>query len=246
MTTPVALITGGGSGIGAATARRLSRGGMRVVVADLDARSGAAVAAETGGLFVRLDVADPGGNHAAVAETISAYGRLDVAMFNAGIPGRCGLHDFTVEGYGETMRTDLDGVVYGIHACLPRFRAQGSGSIIVTSSLAGLTASPDIFYATAKHALIGLVRSAAMLLAGDGIRVNAVCPGLVDTPIIASFRAPLVEAGLRLADPEEVAAAVETILADDRTGLAWVVQADQPPTPAEFPAITLSGLEPSG
>lgn len=176
----------------------------------------------------------------AVAETISAYGRLDVAVLNAGVAGRCGLHDFTPERYRETMAVDLDGAVYGIEACLPAFRAQGSGSIIVVSSLAGLSASPDIFYATAKHALIGLVRSAAMLLAADGIRVNALCPGLVDTPIIASFRQALVDAGYLIASPALIAEAVEHIIADSRTGQAWVAQAGQAVAPIGYPPVTVA------
>ncbi|MEV0308061.1 SDR family NAD(P)-dependent oxidoreductase [Nonomuraea fuscirosea] len=189
---PVALVTGGGGGIGSAVARRLARSGVRVTVADLDAVRSGAVADEIGGLLVRLDVTRPEDNHAAVAETISAYGRLDVAVLNAGVPGSCGRHDFTAERYRATMAVDLDGAVCGLQACLPAFRAQGSGSVVVVSSIAGLSPSPDVFYSAAKHALIGLVRSSALVPAADGIRVNALCPGLVDTPILALVEPPHV------------------------------------------------------
>ncbi|NBE97073.1 SDR family oxidoreductase [Nonomuraea sp. KC401] len=236
----VALITGAGGGIGSAIARRLSRAGMSVAVADRDAVSGAAVAEEVGGLFIPLDVTRPEDNQAAVAKTISVYGRLDVAVLNAGVPGQCGLHDFTPERYRETMAIDLDGVVYGLDACVPALRPRG-GSVVVVSSLAGLASSPDIFYAAAKHALIGLVRSAAMLLSADGIRVNALCPGLADTPIIAPFRQSLVDAGLVIADPDQIAETVELILADKRTGLAWVAQAGQAAAPVEYPRVTIAG-----
>ncbi|MFI7611556.1 SDR family NAD(P)-dependent oxidoreductase [Nonomuraea terrae] len=237
----VALVTGGGGGLGSAIARRLARAGMRVAVADRDTASGTAVADEVGGLFVPLDVTRPEDNRAAVDATLAAYGRVDVAVLNAAVAGRCGLHDFTAERYRETMAVDLDGVVYGLDACLPALRARG-GSIVVVSSVAGLTASPDIFYAAAKHALIGLVRSAAMLLAADGVRVNALCPGLTDTPIIAPFRHALADAGLPIAAPDEMAEAVEHILADGRTGQAWVAQAGQAAAPVAYPVVTLAGL----
>jgi NAD(P)-dependent dehydrogenase (short-subunit alcohol dehydrogenase family) len=132
---------------------------------------------------------------------------------------------------------DLDGVVYGLHACRPHLR--GHGSVIVTASIAGLTGSPDVFYATSKHALVGLVRSAAPMLAAEGIRINALCPGLVDTPALATLAPALRAAGFRLAAATEVAAEVESILADNRTGLSWTVQAGEPARPAAMPDLAL-------
>ncbi len=236
----VALITGGASGIGAATARRLAGEGWRVVIADVDAARGAGVADDCGGLFIHTDVTSLHDNEHAVAQSVRAHGRLDAVVLNAAIAGRCGLDDFTQQHYRETMRTDLDGIVYGLHAALPRLRRQRSGHIVVTGSLAGLTGSPDVFYATAKHALIGLVRSAAPHLARDGIRLNIVCPGLVDTPVLARARTAILAHGLLLADPGEVAAAVQSVLGDRRTGRAWVVQAGRPAVPVEFPEIPLA------
>jgi NAD(P)-dependent dehydrogenase (short-subunit alcohol dehydrogenase family) len=237
---PVALITGAASGIGAATARRLTGRGWRVVVADVDATRGAAVAGECGGRYVATDVASAEDNEHAVARTVEEFGRLDAVLLNAAVPGHCGLDDFTPRRYRDTMGTNLDGVVYGLHAALPQLRRQGGGHVVVTSSIAGLTGSPDVFYAAAKHALLGLVRSAAPQLEPDGIRINSVCPGLVDTPVLASSRNALLAHGLRLADPAEVAAAIETVLSDDRTGRAWTVQAGHPATPVEWPAIALA------
>jgi NAD(P)-dependent dehydrogenase (short-subunit alcohol dehydrogenase family) len=236
----VALITGGASGIGAATARRLAGRGARVVIVDRDAERGTALAAELDGRFVAADVGVPGDNVAAVEVAVLEFGRLDVVMLNAGISGRCGLRDFSVPSYRDTMRTNLDGVVYGLDACLPQLRGQGGGSVVVTASLAGLTGSPDLFYATSKYALIGLVRSAAPLLAADGVTINALCPGLVDMPAVAAFRPLLDKAGLRIADPDEAAVAVETILADGRTGASWLVQAGCPATPLPAPELPLA------
>ncbi|MCA2226590.1 SDR family NAD(P)-dependent oxidoreductase [Nonomuraea aurantiaca] len=230
------LITGGAGGIGAAIARRMARKGSKVIIADKERSRGEEVAAEIGARFVPADVCRPEDNEAAVAEAISAYGTLDVAVLNAGIPGQCGWHNFTPAAYRATIATNLDGIVYGIHACLPHLR--GGGSIIVTSSLAGLKEAPDPFYAASKHALIGLVRSTATLLAGDGVKVNALCPGLVDTPLLAPFRELLTEAGHTFASPDEAADAVEAILADGRTGQAWVVLNGRPAYPARFPDVT--------
>ncbi|MEV6846438.1 SDR family oxidoreductase, partial [Actinoplanes sp. NPDC051411] len=206
--------------------------------ADPDLASGRAE--QTGpDLVFRADVSDPQANLDAVAATVSRYGRLDLAVLNAGIPGRCGLDDFTVDGYRATMGTNLDGVVFGLHACRPHLR--GHGSVTVIASIAGLTGSPDVFYATSKHALIGLVRSAAPALAAEGIRINALCPGLVDTPALASLAPALRARGFLLADPAEVADAAEVVLADERTGLVWTVQAGKAAYPAELPELALPG-----
>lgn len=235
----VLLITGGASGIGAATARLFATRGAKVVIVDRDAGRGSAVAAEIDGRFVAADVGKPEDNEHAVEVAMREFGPLDTVVLNAGIPGRCGLADFTKSSYRDTMRTNLDGVVYGLHACLPRLRQRRTGSVVVTASLAGLTGSPDVFYATSKYALIGLVRSVAPQLRADGITINALCPGLVDTPAIAAFRPMLTKAGLRIADPDEAAVAVETILADGGTGGTWLVQAGRPatlwPDPVEQP-----------
>jgi NAD(P)-dependent dehydrogenase (short-subunit alcohol dehydrogenase family) len=200
-----------------------------------------AVAEECGGRFVRADLGTVRGNERAVAAAVTTFGRLDVVVLNAGVAGRCGLTDFAPRRYRDTMRVNLDGVVYGIEACLPHLRRPAG--IVVVASMAGLTGSPDVFYAAGKYAQVGLVRSAAPVLAERGIRINVVCPGLVDSPAVASVRSALREHGLRLAHPDEVAAGIETILAGDGTGQAWVIQADQPLELIEPPDIPLAREE---
>lgn len=130
----VALITGGASGIGAAAARLLAARGMRIVLVDRDEERGAAVAAELDGRFVAADVGSLADNERAVRVAADEFGRLDVVVLNAGVPGRCGLADFTELSYRDTMRTNVDGVVYGLRACLPLVRRQGEGSVVVTAS----------------------------------------------------------------------------------------------------------------
>lgn len=238
MHDPVVLITGGARGIGAATARRLHDDGARVVIADREATAGRTVAKEVDGLFIAADVGDLHDNHRAVGAAIDAYGRLDVVVLNAAVPGACGFDDFSPDAYRATMRVNLDGVVYGIHAALPHLRRQGSGSLLVTASIAGLTGSPDIFYASSKHALIGLVRSAAPALAVHDIRLNALCPALVDTPAISQIRTALIEHGLPLAQPDEVATAMAAIIADPRTGQIWTLHPGRSAVLLPPPTIT--------
>ncbi|GAA3525398.1 SDR family oxidoreductase [Amycolatopsis ultiminotia] len=240
MTAEVALVVGGAGGIGEAIVRRLAAGAGKVVVADRDRDRGAAVADAAGGLFVPVDAGIPEHSERAVSVALQEFGRVDTLVFAAGAAGRCGLDGFTAWQYRETMRTNLDGAVYAIQAVLAPMRRQGGGSVLVTSSLAGLTGSPDVFYAAAKHALVGLVRSAASLLAADHIRINALCPGLVDTPLLAGLRRSLLDHGLRLADPDEIATAAETVLADPGSGRAWLVQAGRPAEPVPPPDIPLA------
>lgn len=239
----IALVTGGATGIGAATVRRLAARGDRVAILDLDAERGESLARECDAIFLGTDVASLPANEQAVAEVVERYGRLDAAILNAGIAGRCGLDDFSEAGYRATLGTNLDGVVYGLRACLPHLR-RTAGSVVVTASIAGLTGSPDLFYAASKAAVIGLVRSAATPLAADGVTINAVCPGLVDTDIVAAYRDQLAAHGLALATPDEVAAGILAVLGSGRSGLAWVVQAGRPPAPVEHvdvPLVRASG-----
>ncbi|ETK37699.1 SDR family NAD(P)-dependent oxidoreductase [Microbispora sp. ATCC PTA-5024] len=236
----VILVTGGAHGIGAAMVRRFTAAGHHVAVADVDRGEGLDLAAQTGCHFVQADVAVLEDNQAAVAEAVNRFGRLDAVCLNAGIPGEQGLgDDFDAGKYHRAMRVNLDGPVYGVNAAIPHLR-EGGGAILITSSLAGVTASPDPYYATAKHALIGLTRSLALLLQPDGITVNALCPGFTDTRLVAVHRGTLTGYGIAIAEPDHVAAAAEHVLDSGRTGEAWNIQADQPPMPVQFPHITLS------
>ncbi|HEY2576963.1 MAG TPA: SDR family NAD(P)-dependent oxidoreductase [Streptosporangiaceae bacterium] len=240
--TNVVLVTGGASGIGAAVARRFSGSGAHVVVADVNETAGPAIAGEIGGLFVRTDVSRAEDNEAAVRAAVAEFGGLDVVHLNAGTSGARNLgDDFDLQGYRRTLAVNLDGTVFGLRASLPVLASSGGGAIVVTSSLAGI--APATFapvYSATKHAIIGLVRSLAPVWAESGITINAVCPGFVDTPIIDSVRDELGSLGLGIADPDEVAAAVESIVAGGQTGQAWMVQASQPPAAVEFQPVQLA------
>lgn len=222
----VALVTGGAGGIGAATAQLFADEGATVVVADLDAAGGEKVAAQVGGTFVELDVTEPSAWTAAVDRLTDAHGRLDLAHLNAGV--HTGVSDITQldeSAYRRLVSVNVDGVFFGMQAALRLMRAGGSGAIVATASLAGLIAYPiDPAYNLSKHAVVGLVRGVAPV-AGPGITVNCVNPGIVDTPMLgAEGKALLEQAGFPVIPPADVARAVLAAATSGRTGEAWVVQ----------------------
>jgi NAD(P)-dependent dehydrogenase (short-subunit alcohol dehydrogenase family) len=223
----VALITGAASGFGRALTQALGSRGVRVLACDVDEVGGREAAAGADALFVHCDVSDPEQNAAAVAVALEEYGGLDMAFLNAGVATGTGLGEgFDLAAYRRAMGANLDGVVFGINAVLPAMKARGGGSIVATASLAGLTPVPmDPLYAANKHAVVGLVRSLGTVLAGDGIRINAVCPGFADTGIIAPFREQLVNQGLPIIPVERVTDVVIELFDGDTTGECWFVQA---------------------
>ncbi|MFC0540502.1 SDR family NAD(P)-dependent oxidoreductase [Kutzneria chonburiensis] len=226
----VVLVTGGASGIGAAVARRFAGNGAQVVIADVNPL-GAEVAAEIGGLFVPTDVSAVEDNDNVVAAAREAFGGLDVVHLNAGIGA--GGTDFDLDAYRRIMAVNLDGTMFGIRAAV----RGGARAIVVTSSLAGISpATFDPVYSASKHAIIGLVRSFQI----PDVTINAVCPGFIDTPMVAGFRDRLLEHGLAVASPDEVAAAVEQIVAGGESNQAWEVQAGRPPAVVQFPTVELS------
>ena len=233
------LVTGGASGIGAGLARGFAAAGDRVLVVDV--QDGRELAEEIGGVYFHADVSGLDANRAAVAEAVSRFGGLDVACLNAGVGGGATLGaDFDAEAYRRGMSINLDAMVFGANAAVTAMREHGGGAIVFTASIAALAPALDLYYATAKHALIGLMRSMSMLLTNEPITVNAICPGFVDTAIIAPVRDALVQHGFALLQPAEVAALAREIVAADATGQAWEIQAGRPAEPVAFGEITLS------
>lgn len=238
----VALVTGAASGIGRSTAARLAAEGARIICADRDMPGAERVAAGLpGATAVVVDIADSASCDAAVSDAVATYGRLDCLLNIAGIGGFHAFADISDSDWQRIVAIDLTGVFSMMRAALPHL-VPSRGAIVNVSSAAGLVGTPyAAAYAAAKHGVIGLTRSVAVEYAGRGVRVNAVCPGAVDTPLIAGgFGAvPDVEPRLMerllpllgpMAAPEDVAAAIAFLASDDArfiTGAALAVDGGQ-------------------
>lgn len=233
----VALVTGGASGIGEAAVRRLVAAGMSVAVVDRDEARARAVAEDTGGLALPGDVTDPATMTSVVEATEDHFGQLDIVLLNAGMTaGQSGVDDLDVAAYRRIMGVNVDHIVFGAAAAVPALRRNGSGTIIATASLAGLVPMPgDPIYTLTKHAVVGYVRSVAPLLVGDDIRVNALCPGFADTPLIAHARDQFGDFPLLTAD--DVADAIGCILDRGQSGECWFVQPGREPAPYGFRGV---------
>jgi meso-butanediol dehydrogenase/(S,S)-butanediol dehydrogenase/diacetyl reductase len=180
----VAIISGGGTGIGAATARRFAAEGAKVVVTGRRKDPLDVVAAETGGVAVPGDVTDPEHAPAAVGTAVGTFGGLDVVVANAGTGSGGTAGDVDDERWQRTLDVNVTGVLRLVRAALPFLIERGGGSIVLVSSTSGLVSATDsAAYVTSKHALIGLARSLAVDYGPSGIRANAVCPGWVVTPM---------------------------------------------------------------
>jgi NAD(P)-dependent dehydrogenase (short-subunit alcohol dehydrogenase family) len=237
LTGKAALVTGGASGIGAAAVRRLAAAGAVVAVADRDEAGARALAEEVGGLALPGDASDPDTMTMAVDVAEDAFGRLNIVLLNAGITaGQSGVENLDLAAYRQIMGVNVDHVVFGLTAAVPALRRAGGGTIVVTASLAGLVAIPaDALYTMTKHAVVGYVRAAAPTLLADGIRVNAVCPGFADTPLIAHVKSRFGEFPLLAAD--DVAEAIEAILERGEPGECWFVQPGREPAPFAFRGV---------
>jgi len=232
----VAVVTGGGSGIGLATATRLAGRGVSVAVVDLDGASAERAADAIGGIALQADVGRSEGWPGIVDAVTARFGGIDLAHLNAGImTGEADITALSDATYRRVVSVNVDGVVFGLRALVPALTARGGGAIVVTASLAGLIGfSPDPIYCLTKHAVVGLVRAVVPQLADHHITINAVCPSIVDTPLIGDSRGPLEASGFPLIDPDTVSEAVVERLAGEETGAAMVIQAGREALPYRF------------
>jgi NAD(P)-dependent dehydrogenase (short-subunit alcohol dehydrogenase family) len=224
----VAVITGAGSGIGLASARRLAAEGAKVVAVDIDKIAGQAAADETGGAFIAADVASEGDVSRLFDDVASEFGRVDIAFNNAGIspPEDDSILSTGIDVWRRVQEINLTSVYLCCKYVLPHMRRQGKGSIINTASFVAVmgAATSQISYTASKGGVLALSRELGIQFAREGIRVNALCPGPVNTPLLrelfakdperAARRLVHVPVG-RFAEPEEIAAAVAFLASDD-------------------------------
>lgn len=221
----VGIVTGGGSGIGEACARALAARGASVVVADFNVPNAERVAAEAGGqaAAVKVDVGDPSSVEAMVRFALDTYGRLDFAVNNAGIGGEANATgEYSTEGWDRVIDVNLNGVFYGMRYQIPAMLTNGGGSIVNMASILGAVGfAQSSAYVAAKHGVVGLTKSAALEYATRGVRVNAVGPGFIITPLIESNMDEATQAAIselhamkRMGKPEEVAALVCFLASD--------------------------------
>jgi NAD(P)-dependent dehydrogenase (short-subunit alcohol dehydrogenase family) len=237
LTGKIALVTGGGSGIGRATCRRLAAAGATIFVVDHDRDAAHDVAAEVGGGSYAADMGSSAEVDASFAACTEAFGGVDIAFLNAGIAIGVGdLTTLTDDDYYRMMRVNVDGVVFGLRAAIRAMETRRGGAIVATSSLAGLIPfSPDPVYDASKHAVVGLIRSAAPTLAAKGITANTVNPGIVDTNILTDgAKVMLREAGFPIMDASQIADAVFGLVTTGVTGQCWVCQPGRDPVPYQF------------
>ncbi len=222
------LITGAGSGIGAACAQTAAASGARVVVADIDAEAARTVAVACGATAraIQLDVSDETAVDNAIADIVARDGALHGAVANAGIAvPSAPVADLPLADWRRLLDVNLDGVFLTVRAAARVMRDTGGGSIVVmASSMGSVARAGSAAYVTSKHAVLGLTKAAALDHAADGVRVNAVAPGYIDTPLLTSRRTPEAYAATvalhpigRLGRPDEIAGMVAWLLSDAAT-----------------------------
>ena len=224
----VAVITGAGSGIGLASARRLAAEGAVVVAVDIDEAAGKAAAEETGGTFITADVASEDDVRRLYETVVTRHGRVDIAFHNAGIspPEDDSILTTGLDAWRRVQEVNLTSVYLCCKHVIPQMRRQGKGSIINTASFVAVlgAATSQISYTASKGGVLAMSRELGVQFAREGIRVNALCPGPVNTPLLrelfakdperAARRLVHIPAG-RFAEPEEIAAAVAFLASDD-------------------------------
>jgi len=229
----VAVVTGATSGIGKATAQALARAGARVVVSGINEALGSRVVEEITrddgtAVFIRADVSRREDVEHLVSETVRQFGRFDIAFNNAGIEGETALTaDWTEECWLHVLDVNLTGVWRCMKAEIPAMLSNGGGVIVNCSSVAGLVGfAGSAAYVASKHGIIGLTRTAALEYAPMGIRINAICPGVIDTPMVQRVihddpeqarQILALEPIGRMGNPEEIAAAVLWLCSDAAT-----------------------------
>jgi NAD(P)-dependent dehydrogenase (short-subunit alcohol dehydrogenase family) len=224
----VAVVTGGASGIGLASVRRLAAEGAKVVVADIDPDTGKAAADEVDGLFVRADVISETDVIAMFQAAVDTYGSLDVAFNNAGIspPEDDSILTTGIDVWQRVQQVNLTSVFLCCKHAIPHMQRQGKGSIINTASFVAVmgAATSQISYSASKGGVLAMTRELGVQFAREGIRINALCPGPVNTPLLAELFASDAERAARrlvhipmgrFAEPEEIAAAVAFLASDD-------------------------------
>ena len=224
----VAVVTGGGSGIGLASARRMAAEGAHVVIVDSNDVAGQAAADELNGLFVKADVTSPEDNERMYAEAFDAYGRVDIAFHNAGIspPDDDSILTTGLDAWRRVQEVNLTSVFLGCKAVIPYMQRAGKGSIINTASFVATlgAATSQISYTASKGGVLAMSRELGVQFAREGIRVNALSPGPVATPLLMELFAKdperaqrrLVHVPMgRFGEPEELAAAVAFLASDD-------------------------------
>ncbi len=224
----VAVVTGAGSGIGRAMAERFSAEGASVVVADLDADSGEAVAGVVGGLFVRTDVADADAVQAMYAAAVARYGGVDVCANNAGIspPDDDSILDTEMAAWARVQQVNLTSVFLCCKYGIPLLLERGGGSVVNTASFVAVmgSATSQISYTASKGGVLAMSRELGVQFARQGVRVNALCPGPVNTPLLQELFAKDPERAARrlvhipmgrFAEPQEIAAAAAFLASDD-------------------------------
>lgn len=226
------VVTGAASGVGAAVTAAARRAGEQVLALDVDDAAGERLAAETGAIYQHCDVGSPDDWQRAT-ERLSGLGAPDRVHLNAGIqiaPPSAPLDDYrfeamTLDRYRRMMSVNVDGVVFGLKALLPLL--EPGAAIVVTASLAGITPySIDPLYAMSKHAVVGLVRSLGPTLAERRIRINAICPGGIDTAIIPE--AQRTDRAIFMT-PAHIADEVRHLMTVDETGKTWAKVSEEKP-----------------